>query len=224
MAGNAPSGAPAGRRRRGRPPVGEGPSTRQRILDAAQLRFGELGFHGLSVEQLARELGVDARTVYHYFPSKSALFKAAADAAFEQSLVRASTTVLAHHDARGRLHGLVDFYRSAHRDTPHLVPFFATIIVESIAAARGAAPPDRPAAFAADDIATLGQPVRAVMGMLAEDAVRRGDLDPSVAATTASVLLQVIVTGLGLASLDPEAPFPALLDALDLLIDGDLFR
>lgn len=238
---------PSGRRGRGRPPATPGPTTRERVLEAAQRRFGQAGFQAVTVEQVARDVGVDARTVYHYFPSKRALFRAAADAAFDASLAQAATLVLAHRDFRGQLHGFVDFYRVLHRECPWIVPFFASVIVEGMAA--GGLPPAgtgapralraggtrkpgasaRPAAtegpaFDATELPALGGSVRAGMRALADEAVARGDLDPSVGADTAAALLQMVATGLGLISRSPEASFPALLDALDLLIDGALLR
>jgi AcrR family transcriptional regulator len=213
---------PSGRRRRGRPPAAPGPSTRERVLDAAQRLFGQVGYAAMTVEQVARDVGVDARTVYHYFPSKRELFRAAADAAFEASLAQGATLVLAHEDFRGQLHGFIELYRVLHRERPWVVPFFASVIVEGMVAG-GLASAERPA-FDATELPALGGPVRAGMRAMADAAVARGDLDPSVGADTAAVLLQMVATGLGLISRSPEASFPALLDALDLLIDGSLLR
>lgn len=168
------------------------------------------------------DAGAARRPPNHYFPSKPGLFRAAADAALDDSLSEAAALVLAHGDARGRLHGLVDFYRVAHRDRPHLVPFFAVLILESVAASHPG--PGDQGGIATEDLADLGQPVRMLMRALAQDAADAGELAAPVDADTAALLLQVIITGVGLASLDPTAPFPALLDALDLLIDGQLLR
>lgn len=49
---------------------------RQAILDAALQLFGELGFHGTTVPQVAQRAGVGAGTIYRYFEGKEALVNA----------------------------------------------------------------------------------------------------------------------------------------------------
>src|SRR3954470_21561139 len=49
---------------------------REAILDAALLLFGELGFHGTAVPQVAQKAGVGAGTIYRHFESKEALVNA----------------------------------------------------------------------------------------------------------------------------------------------------
>ncbi len=49
------------------------PEKRRAILDAALEVFGEKGFHGASVPDLASYAGVGAGTIYRYFDSKEAL-------------------------------------------------------------------------------------------------------------------------------------------------------
>ena len=62
----------AGRgRRRG------GEDTRGRILDAARAAFGERGYEGASIRDVAARAGVDPALVHHYFGTKQRLFIAA---------------------------------------------------------------------------------------------------------------------------------------------------
>ena len=49
-------------------------SVRQRIAEAAESRFAEVGFQSATIGEIAREAGVAAGTVYRYFPDKEALF------------------------------------------------------------------------------------------------------------------------------------------------------
>jgi AcrR family transcriptional regulator len=67
-------------RRRGRPKV-EGLAERRReeILGAATGIFARLGYPGTDLQIVADRLRVGKGTVYRYFPSKEALFLAAAD-------------------------------------------------------------------------------------------------------------------------------------------------
>ncbi len=40
------------------------------ILDAATLVFGKFGFHGATMEEIAKEAGIGKGTIYGYFSSK----------------------------------------------------------------------------------------------------------------------------------------------------------
>ncbi len=51
--------------------------TRGRILDAARHAFGERGFDGTSIRQVAADANVDPALIHHYFRSKQQLFVAA---------------------------------------------------------------------------------------------------------------------------------------------------
>jgi AcrR family transcriptional regulator len=59
-----------------RPRNASGPRTRQAILDAALDLFGERGFFGTTLRDVARTVGVRESALYNYFPSKEALFEA----------------------------------------------------------------------------------------------------------------------------------------------------
>jgi AcrR family transcriptional regulator len=50
--------------------------TRAALIAAGRLLFGEHGFRGTSVEDLAREARVTTGALYHHFPTKTALFEA----------------------------------------------------------------------------------------------------------------------------------------------------
>jgi AcrR family transcriptional regulator len=63
---------PGGRRGVGRRPGG--PDTRGEIMKAARASFAEKGFTATSIRAVAREAGVDAALVHHYFASKDELF------------------------------------------------------------------------------------------------------------------------------------------------------
>lgn len=58
--------------RRGRRPAGQ--ETREALLAAARTVFAESGYAGATVRAIAREAGVDAAMVNHWFGSKERLF------------------------------------------------------------------------------------------------------------------------------------------------------
>lgn len=63
--------------KRGRRPLNETDTpTRDAIAAAAQRQFADIGYPGTTIRSVAREAGVDARLVTHYFGSKQELFAA----------------------------------------------------------------------------------------------------------------------------------------------------
>jgi AcrR family transcriptional regulator len=73
------------------PPVGRRPGnvdTRQEIIEAARRVFADKGYEQASLRGVAREAGVDAALVHHYFDGKSALFIAAMSMPFDPRTVK----------------------------------------------------------------------------------------------------------------------------------------
>jgi AcrR family transcriptional regulator len=61
---------------RGRPQKTEGPSTREKILDAAIDLFSQNGFHGTSVRDIARGVGIKESSIYNHFKGKDGILAA----------------------------------------------------------------------------------------------------------------------------------------------------
>jgi len=183
-----------------------------------------MGYRGLAVEQVAREVGIDARAIYHYFPSKRALYGAACAAAFEDYLSDVESLVFVHDDLRGRLHGLVDLYRTLFGKKRYLLSFISVVMVESIvpAGSGSTGEPSKRDGALVEDLTAMGTPILAMNRLLVDQAMARHELGPSVDGEGAMTLLHVVGMGLGLASLGPDVSFLPMLDALDQLIDGTL--
>src|SRR5947208_516588 len=112
-------------RKRGRPKVeGLTELRREKILAAATRIFARLGYPGTDLQVVADRLGVGKGTVYRYFPSKEALFLAAAD--------RGMTLLRRRIDAEAdRVHGPLDkIVRATHEylrffdEHPEIVELF----------------------------------------------------------------------------------------------------
>jgi AcrR family transcriptional regulator len=58
------------------PPTSRGQRTRLRLIRAAEIVFGEVGYHDARVSEITRRAGVALGTFYLYFPSKEELFRA----------------------------------------------------------------------------------------------------------------------------------------------------
>jgi AcrR family transcriptional regulator len=57
------------------PKTNRGRKTRRKILDAAELEFGEKGFHEASISSITLRAGVALGTFYTYFDSKEVIFQ-----------------------------------------------------------------------------------------------------------------------------------------------------
>ncbi|WAL64323.1 TetR/AcrR family transcriptional regulator [Amycolatopsis cynarae] len=73
------SGGSGEKRRRGRPPLSEGPSTRDQILQTAREVFSERGFARTTFKEIAERAGVTRPAVNHYFHNKESLYRALFD-------------------------------------------------------------------------------------------------------------------------------------------------
>src|SRR5918992_2338246 len=80
-----------------------GPERRAQLLAVARKVFGRAGFHGVSMDDVAREAGVTKPILYDHFNSKEELYLALldADAASLEERVRAA--LLAHTGNRERI-------------------------------------------------------------------------------------------------------------------------
>ena len=63
-------------RRPGRPAGANGDRTRERVLTAAVETFARTGLAGTSVRDIAKQARIRVSTLYHYYPSKEALYHA----------------------------------------------------------------------------------------------------------------------------------------------------
>ncbi len=59
---------------------------RKHIVEAAKKLFLKLGYHGSSMNQIAKEAGVTKLTVYNHFQDKETLFSCAIEETCEQSI------------------------------------------------------------------------------------------------------------------------------------------
>lgn len=108
--------------------------TRRRLLDGAEAVFARGGFHGASVEEVAREAGATTGALYSNFASKEDLFLAlfeeriAADVGDYSQIVAAGSTV--EEQARGTADRWMAILRERPDYFPLLIEFWAYAIRE----------------------------------------------------------------------------------------------
>ena len=108
--------------------------TRRRLLDGAEAVFARRGFHGASVEEIAREAGATTGALYSNFAGKEDLFLAlfeeriATDVRDYSQIVAAGTTI--EEQARGAADRWMAILRERPDYFPLLIEFWAYAIRE----------------------------------------------------------------------------------------------
>src|SRR5271166_772319 len=67
---------------------------RDQLLDVATRLVGKRGFHGVSIEAIARSAGITRATVYQHFADLNALLEAVIERESSRALVQVSETTL----------------------------------------------------------------------------------------------------------------------------------
>lgn len=83
--------------------------TRQRILDTARRLFSDDGYLGVSMNDIARHLGITKAALYHHFKGKAAIYGAVLDDVFAGLRVKVAEA-LEQETAEGRLRRLIGNY------------------------------------------------------------------------------------------------------------------
>lgn len=208
------TGAP---RRRGRPPGRGGDETRAAILATAQRLFGSRGYPGVSMDALAADLGLNQRALYYYFPSKRALFEAATADALARFGAGVADGVFSKTSLQDRVHGYIDLFRRLHESDPHLVPFMGMVLVDALTH-------NPQLTTESGEVAEMGTLVLGFLEALVDDPGARDEIAPEVDRDGALQLLLAIGMGVTLASIADPGSFPAMLDTLERLNDGTLYR
>lgn len=78
-------------------------SSRERILDAAGMVFGQYGLRKTTVADIVREARVARATVYKYFPTKEDVFRAVVQREVDDVLANVREAVMNETSARDRL-------------------------------------------------------------------------------------------------------------------------
>lgn len=78
-------------------------STRTRVSAAAVDLWFERGYHGAGLREIAREVGVQMSTLYHYYPSKQSLLVEIMSTTMSQLAEQATYAIYAARTPRSRL-------------------------------------------------------------------------------------------------------------------------
>lgn len=204
MATNAPPGRPVGAHRE---------ETRRRIIATTMRRVAEVGYARATIRDIAGEAGMTSANLYHYFPNKSELVKAAFAELADVVLPRLTDATKTGATAVDRLIAVLDAGDEVMRNYPYAVAFERAIRVE------GALEPH------------IGEATDSAFGLLRElfvevlnDSERDGSLGPGLDVQSAANAMYVLLRGLNdhVATATAEE-YHATVDALKKLIGGTFF-
>jgi AcrR family transcriptional regulator len=90
-----------------------GSETRERIMDVAETHLGGGGYLGVSLEEVAREVGVSKPALYYHFPQgKEQLFIAIAQRALEHHREGLERGIAAHESGAAKLRAVARWFMS----------------------------------------------------------------------------------------------------------------
>ncbi|HEY5288324.1 MAG TPA: TetR/AcrR family transcriptional regulator [Solirubrobacteraceae bacterium] len=96
--------------------------TRRRLIDAAEVVFARHGFHGASVEEVAREAGATTGALYSNFASKEALFLALFEHTAASDVQQYSDVFAAGATPEERVRGVAELWMRILRERPDYFP------------------------------------------------------------------------------------------------------
>ncbi|MEO3784771.1 TetR/AcrR family transcriptional regulator [Actinocorallia sp. B10E7] len=197
----------------GRPVAAKGGETRKRVIEATMRCVAEMGYSRATIREIARVAEMTSGSLYHYFPNKSELVKAAFLELSGISLPRLAAAADRADGVLDKLMAVLDEGDRLLRDYPFAVAFDRAIRVESAADLH-----------LAEDSDTIFTAIRDVVVGIMEQARQEGALRPEVDVESASNAIYTIMLGLceHTAATPPEV-YQATGRALRLLIRGSLF-
>ncbi|MBA2952722.1 TetR family transcriptional regulator [Nocardioides sp. MAH-18] len=95
-----------------------GPTTADRVRDAALALFAERGYHGTGIRQLADAAGLSSASLYHYMGTKEELLVAIMRESLSGLVEAGERAADEHPDPRARLVALVGLHVRAHAEGP----------------------------------------------------------------------------------------------------------
>jgi AcrR family transcriptional regulator len=106
---------------------------RRAILAAAAVTFARHGYHGTNLQRVAVRAGMGKSSLYHYFPTREALFDALVDGFLRHEAALFADAARAGGDAQAQLRVLLDAMAGLFDEWAKVGP----LLVDVLRAARG---------------------------------------------------------------------------------------
>jgi AcrR family transcriptional regulator len=197
----------------GRPPGSTSEATRARILAAARVCFARTGYAATTNKDIAARADVTAAAIYLYFDSKTALYLATVEDAYDELLAHYRRVVAEATSLKGALCAIIATSARLHQLDPTISAFLSSLPVEILRH---------------DELAesVRGKPteVVAIFEQLIEAAARDGEIAREMAP---HVLAMFVACTMGFslyAAAVDGSELVAIANAFEALFEGTLFR
>jgi AcrR family transcriptional regulator len=181
------------------PPVPESPSRRDKralILEAAIRVFARNGYHGSRIADIASEAGIAYGLVYHYFKNKEEILSSIFEERWGAFLDTLEHIAGQPTSAREKLDQVATVILGGH----HVRPEWVKVLVLEIQRSSRFARPDQIRA-----VGRLFQIVARIVREGQEKGELRVDLDPDMACYVFIGALEIVITGVVLRVIQPDA-------------------
>lgn len=193
----------------GRPPGSSGEETVAKLVEAALVNFGDRGYAGARMTEIAAAVGISHSSIYQYFTSKKELYGAAFDAAQAELLPAYLAAINDANTFKDQVGAIFRASADVHERRPAMTPFLASIPVEL-----------RRHPDLLPSLQSESGPLMAALRGMFEGARKRGEIPPGTKDDDMVVAFIGAAMGLGLLSHGMatgrmRAAVDILLDALD---------
>jgi TetR/AcrR family transcriptional regulator len=84
--------------------------TRERILSVAEMLFGEVGYVGTRLHEIAARVGVQKASLFHHFANKDELYRAVVEQGFGETEATIGRVLESEATPADKIHALVEAY------------------------------------------------------------------------------------------------------------------
>lgn len=197
----------------GRPVGASGEETRRRIIDATGRCVAEVGYSQATIREIARMAKVTSGTLYHYFPNKAELIRAAVAEITAVVVPRLVDAVEGSDGVLDKLTALLDECARINRDYPYAAAFDRAIRAESASHLK-----------LGEHSETMFVDLRRVIADVMRQAKKEGALGPDVDIPGTSDAILTLIRGLNeYTTTASSRQYAATVRALKALIRGTMF-
>ncbi|MGV9669212.1 TetR/AcrR family transcriptional regulator [Gordonia sp. NPDC003504] len=183
-------------------------------MTAAQQHFGDRGFFGARLVEIAADAGVTHSSIYQYFSSKEDLYREAFRSAQAQLLPEYLAAVQPESTLRGQIGAILRASAALHSRHPTITPFLASMPLEV------RRHPDLLGVL--DDV---GAPLMGALHEMFDSARQRGEIADDVGDLDLLVTFVGAAMGIGLLSYGLlQDSMSAPVDIMVRVLCGDFFR
>jgi AcrR family transcriptional regulator len=197
----------------GRPPGSSSEATRARVLAAARVCFARTGYAATTNRDIAARANVTPAAIYLYFESKTALYLATVEDAYDELLAHYRRVVAEATSLRGAFRALIATSAKLHELDPTITAFLSSLPVEILRH---------------DELAesVRGKPteVVAIFEQLIDSAVREGEIAREMAPHVLAMFVSCTMGFSLYAAAVDGTELVAIANAFGALFDGTLFR